>query len=247
MFSIFEDEDFIQFKISTDLRHVSTVMHQVRKFLHRCNVQEDNPLIPVLRELISNAIEHGNRNTETLSIIISVEHTGNAVFKIMVEDEGKGFDCKNAEIKAGSDPLRQNRGLELVKKLSEQIEFSDKGNCVTAWVKIPEDTEFMVSSQVSEDGKTWTVIQPTDDLTAGNAPKFRNVLVDLLTGECRYYRFDLAKVNDMDSVSLSIFIKFSNLLRDRHPDAQPEIVNAAPDIVNLFQMTRLNRIYRIVQ
>ncbi len=245
MFSIFEDEDFIQLKISTDMRHVKTLMHQVRKFLQRyCSVQDDNPLILILRELISNAIEHGNRNTENLSIMVSVEHTGNQIFKIIVEDEGKGFDYKNAEIKAG-EPVARNRGLGLVKAVSERIEFSGKGNSVSAWVKISRDPEFAVNSLISEDGKEWAVIHPADGVTAGNAPKFRNVLLDLLSRGCTHYRFDLADVDDMDSVSLSIFIKFSNLLRDRHPDAQLEIVNANPDIVNLMRMTRLNRVYRI--
>jgi len=246
MFNIFEEDDFIQFKISTDMRHISTVMQQVRKFLRRCNVQDDNPVL-ILKELISNAFEHGNRNAENSSIMISVEHTGNADFKIMVEDEGKGFDYKNAERKAESDPRTRNQGLELVRNLSERIEFSGRGNCVSVWVKISENTAFTVSSHVSEQGETWTVIQPAASLTAGNAPKFRNVLLDLLSRECRYYRFDLAKVEDMDSVSLSILIKFSNLLRDRHPEAQPEIVNASPDIVNLIRMTCLHRIYRVVQ
>ncbi|MGE0086881.1 MAG: ATP-binding protein [Desulfococcaceae bacterium] len=247
MFTIFQDDDFIRFKISTDMRHINPLIHEAQKFFARYKLEDDRPLILTLRELITNAIEHGNRNMENLSIAVSLEYIGNLCFKIIVEDEGKGFDHENFLTNLPDNPEQARKwGLGLVKDFSDRMEFSGKGNSVSVWIRMRTKTEFKVSSLPGMDGREWKIIRPTGDMTAENAPKFRNALLDIFGTGCKFYRLDFKNTEDIDAVSLSVFIKFSDLLRDKYPDAEMELINANPDIVNLMRITCLHRLCRIM-
>ncbi|MEZ4525992.1 MAG: ATP-binding protein [Desulfobacterales bacterium] len=248
MFTVFEDEDFIRFKINTDIRHVNPLIHQAQKFFARYKLEDDRPLVLSIRELLTNAIEHGNRNMENLSIAVSLEYIGNLCFQIRVEDEGKGFDHENFLKNLPDNPDQARKwGLGLVKDFSDRMEFNDKGSSVSAWIRMAARTEFKISSLTGSDGREWNVIRPTGNLHAENAEKLRNALVELFETESKCYRFDLENVEDIDAVSLRVLIKFSDLLRDRCPDAEMEIANANPDIANLMRISCRHRLCRIVQ
>jgi hypothetical protein len=48
---------------------------------------------------------------------------------------------------------------------------------------------------------------------------------------------------EIDSISLSLFVVFNNMLNKRGLQPELEVVNAERDISRLFHMTRLSRIY----
>ncbi len=90
----------------------------------------------VLRELISNAIDHGNRNAAESGVYIRLEYLGDSHFAVTVQDNGKGFDYQRvARGRLPEDPRKvRHRGYFLIRSLSDRIEFSEKGNHITVYV-----------------------------------------------------------------------------------------------------------------
>ncbi|MCP4645542.1 MAG: ATP-binding protein [bacterium] len=92
----------------------------------------------VLRELLNNALVHGNQGVAALRIRGSVVHTGPDTWEIAVEDQGMGFDHRRVDMRLPEDPRRvRNRGLVLVAALSEGVAFNEKGNRVVVRLRIP--------------------------------------------------------------------------------------------------------------
>ena len=90
-----------------------------------------NVLIAVT-EAVNNAIQHGNKETETLSINVSVsDNEKNVCFS--VKDEGQGFDFDNLPDPTGPENiLKENgRGIFLMRNLADKVEFTDEGTEVS--------------------------------------------------------------------------------------------------------------------
>jgi len=247
MFNIFKDEGFIQFKIFSDISFVNKIVSQVRIFIKQYGVSDDAGIILALRELLNNAIEHGNKKRMSLTVFASVENIGNMRFKIRVEDEGSGFDYKNIDLMLPDDPTQiRNRGLSLVNSFSDQLDFNDSGNCITAYISIHPETEYLVKPLEIEKGIQCMIIEPTGDIIAENAEKFRKVLLNTFKDSYFKYRFDLSLVKDIDSVGLSIFVIFSNMIREKYSNIDLEIINAGTDIKNLLRVTHLDEVYKVL-
>ena len=85
-----------------------------------------------LDESLSNAIRHGNRNDPTKKLEIEFDSSPDRVL-IRICDDGNGFKPE-----ALPDPtLEENlemtsgRGVMLIKAYMTQVEFNERGNCVT--------------------------------------------------------------------------------------------------------------------
>lgn len=241
MLHIFQDEDVAQFKLSSEMRTASSVVQNLRDYLKSHFVEDDRVPVLVLRELLSNAIKHGNRNVPERIVVASIERVGHMRFKIVVEDEGAGFDYRNMELDMPENPTRlRNRGLSLVNAFSDQIRFNEKGNRISVHVTARQETRFEVS-----DDPPKKVIRPVGNITAETAEGLRTLLLNLLNEGHSRFCFDFSHVEDIDSIALSIFVIFSNMVSEKFPDEKPELLNAHEDIVNLFRMTRLDQKYLI--
>lgn len=80
-------------------------------------------------------------------------------------------------------------------------------------------------------------------ISSEGADAFRNLLLDLLETPEAGIRFDFSDVREIDAVILGIFISFANTVAKECPGLRLEILHAGPDIVNLFQMARLDQRY----
>ncbi|KPA17954.1 Anti-sigma-factor antagonist [Candidatus Magnetomorum sp. HK-1] len=243
MFTFFQEDDYIKFKISSEVKMINKTIKEIRNYLNEYDVEEDGNIVLILRELINNAIEHGNNNNSELTISISISHLKDQRFKIVVEDEGKGFDYYSVNYRVSEDPTQiRNRGLSLVNSFSDEIDFNDIGNMITVYVTAKSETQF----QINYDGD-WTIVIPGGDITAEEAESFRSVMLKFLDEGRRKFRFDFSHVNDVDSIGLSLFVIFSNMAKKESDDVQLEIVRAKQEVIHLFQVTRLNRIYKIIE
>jgi len=243
MLTTFQDEDYIEFKFSSEIKMINKIIKEIRSFLETYEIEEDGNIILILRELINNSIEHGNKKDKALTVSAKVTHLADKRFKIVVEDEGDGFDYNSINYRMSEDPTQiRNRGLCLVNSFADEMEFNDFGNIITVYVTAHQSTQFHIKEM-----DDWTVVHPSGDITAEDADSFRYVMHDCLDKGKTQFRFDLSSVNDVDSIGLSLFVIFSNMAQQKSSDIQLEIVNANQDITNLFQMTRLNRIYKIIE
>ena len=243
MFNVTEGKESIRFKLSSEMKLVDRVVNETSSFLSQDAGGDLSGIKLVLRELLINAVEHGNRKVASLNVSCSVERIGESLYKIQIEDEGKGFDWKSVKLGVPDDPAKvRNRGLPLVNTLADYLEFNENGNAVTAHMMIPQETGYAVRES---DG--FSVILPSGDITAASSEKLRELLSGLLDSGMLKCRFDFSKVKDIDSVGLSALVVLSRILEERcEGKPELEIENAPEDIVRLFQMTMLDTIYKIL-
>ncbi len=245
MFNVNEGKDSIRFKLSSEMKLVDRAVSEAVSFLAQeqeagCDL---SGFKMVLRELLINAVEHGNRRIAALSVSCSVERVSGSLCKIKVEDEGQGFDWKAVSLSIPDDPKRlRSRGLPLVNALADSLEFNAAGNAVVAHVALPKETGYLV-----RESGGFTVIEPSGDITASSSDKLRELLAGLVDSGMLMCRFDLSKVRDIDSVGLSSLLVLSRMLQERAGGKpQLEIENAPDDIVRLFEMTMLDTIYTLL-
>ena len=136
------EESSISLRISSEKGLVEKALTSCKRFLKRHRVVQTEDITIVLRELADNAIRHGNQNDPDAIVSCSVVHLGGGRFKVVVEDEGPGFDYNAVRMSLPEDPRRlARRGYVLVKSLSERLEFNECGNCVTAYVVAGNDKQ----------------------------------------------------------------------------------------------------------
>lgn len=242
MFKIDEKSDSIGFKLSSEMKLVDNVIRESQRFLKQCGISEFSGFKLVVRELLNNAIEHGNYNIAERQVQCHIEHIADKRFKITVQDEGKGFDYDELVMTLPEDPRQiRNRGYALVNAFSDQIDFNEQGNHVSVYITFIEETLYNVMKK-----DDWQIIIPSGDLTAATADTFRIRLIEMLDKGHSRYRFDFKHVTDIDSVSLSVLIIFARTLSPKEERGGLEVINMNPDLQELFHMTRMDRLYSIV-
>lgn len=90
-----------------------------------------NNMLVAVGEAVKNAIELGNKNDVSKSVLLRVDKKEKEVV-FTVKDRGTGFDFNN--IPDPTDPANiekiTGRGIFLMKALADQVEFSDNGSKV---------------------------------------------------------------------------------------------------------------------
>lgn len=90
-----------------------------------------NNMLVAVGEAVKNAIELGNKNDVSKSVLLRVDKKDKEVV-FTVKDRGTGFDFNN--IPDPTDPANiekiTGRGIFLMKALADQVEFSDNGSKV---------------------------------------------------------------------------------------------------------------------
>jgi anti-anti-sigma factor len=243
MYKIDEDEKEIRFAVSSEMRLVDRVAHDALEFVGRNETGDSSNIKLTLRELLINAVEHGNRKIPARVVKCSLERLPKSLFRITVEDEGEGFDYKNIDLSLPSDPLRvRNRGLPLVYAASDVLEFGGTGNRITAYVSLIKETAYALSEESG-----WCVITPSGNITASTTDKLLEILRRLIDEKKHLFRFDLKNVRDIDSVGMSAMIVLSKILRKTQEKFELELTGACPDIGNLVEITGLDSLYKIVK
>ena len=137
----FAKEDNNSFKIIFSSRecYVNDAILLSKKYITRFDISEADKqkIETLLRELIMNAMVHGNANIEAKSICSSIEYCGWDLVKIIVLDEGEGFNYSRVNTTLPENyGISGNRGYGLINSLSSHLEFNDKGNRVTAYFNV---------------------------------------------------------------------------------------------------------------
>lgn len=120
-------------KISSKTDSLHLVEKFVDNFSANCNIEHDvygNLLIATL-EAANNAITHGNKLNEDKQVEITFEMDEDKIL-LTVEDEGSGFDYNNIPDPTSPENLENmsGRGVFLMTKLSDSIEFENNGSFV---------------------------------------------------------------------------------------------------------------------
>ena len=82
-------------------------------------------------EAVSNAIKHGNGNDKTKNVKLSLTLKENLI-KFIIKDEGPGFNFEDLPDPTVPENLEKpgGRGIFLMKHLSDEVSFKEKGRIV---------------------------------------------------------------------------------------------------------------------
>jgi serine/threonine-protein kinase RsbW len=113
-----------------NLRKVEKIIDEISSEFHIGEDLYGNILIASL-EAINNAIMHGNKLDETKNVTIAFNLEGQTLF-VKVDDEGNGFDYQHIPDPTAPENIENvnGRGIFLMEKLSDKINFSRNGATV---------------------------------------------------------------------------------------------------------------------
>lgn len=82
-------------------------------------------------EAVNNAIKHGNSNDKSKSVHLSLS-LKDSLIQFIIKDEGGGFDYENLPDPTSPENLEKigGRGIFLMKHLSDEVDFKEKGKIV---------------------------------------------------------------------------------------------------------------------
>jgi len=246
MYDVQVKNDVLFFKSSSRLCYVDRMVYECKSYLNNLDFEETSDIILIIRELLINAIEHGNENKLEKEITSRIEYIGRGRFKITVEDEGAGFEYNRLDLTFSKHKDEGRRcGFPLIYALADMIKFNEEGNKVTAYITVPVRIDFKIDIKENH-----ILITPSGDLTATSAEDFRTRLMELYDKGNRSFYFDLVNVEDIDSISLGIFFSFGKMLKTKAEQGgeeidPPVIENVETKLSNFFILTGLDQLYVI--
>jgi anti-sigma regulatory factor (Ser/Thr protein kinase) len=141
-----ESGDSLYLTVVSETERVPLILERVAQFARRLGVPEADGLLLVVRELLMNAIRHGNESIRARLALIRIARRGR-LFEIQVDDEGEGFDYESLELGLPEDPQSlAKRGLVLVHELSEELAF-ERGGCRVRAVVDPEGKRLVLDRE----------------------------------------------------------------------------------------------------
>lgn len=116
--------------LSENIRMIESFIDNAKERFHLDDDIYGNIMIAVT-EAVNNAIKHGNSNDKSKNVHLSLS-LEESLLKFIVKDEGPGFDYANLPDPTAPENIEKpgGRGIFLMKHLSDEVQFSDKGRVV---------------------------------------------------------------------------------------------------------------------
>jgi anti-anti-sigma factor len=176
-------------------------------------------------------------------VTCTLKRIGNGRYALAVGDEGPGIDpCRLAPARPDDASSERSRGMGIVHTYSDAVELTPDSTRITATVTLTRPTTF---ATVDQDDAT--VMTPSGDITAVVAEEFRRALLLWVEKSQTHLTLDLRNVNNIDSVSLSVLVVLGRMVKSKELTRRVRVVNAGRDVTNLFLLTRMNRLFEVVQ
>ena len=82
-------------------------------------------------EAVNNAIKHGNASDKSKNVSLSLS-LKESMIKFLIKDEGQGFDYEHLPDPTSPENIEKvgGRGIFLMKHLSDEVQFKEKGKIV---------------------------------------------------------------------------------------------------------------------
>jgi serine/threonine-protein kinase RsbW len=116
--------------LSENIRMIESFIDNAKERFHLDDDIYGNIMIAVT-EAVNNAIKHGNSNDRSKNVLLSL-NLEDSLIKFIVKDEGIGFDYNNLPDPTAPENIEKpgGRGIFLMKHLSDEVKFKDKGRVV---------------------------------------------------------------------------------------------------------------------
>ena len=121
------------YKIESDLKQVGLLSDKIITELEDLGIPRGiiHDINLALREILVNAIKHGSKMNSNLFVDV-IFNVYDDKIEIKIKDQGDGFDHQALPDPTTEENLNKlsGRGVFLVKKLMNEVEFSDGGSSV---------------------------------------------------------------------------------------------------------------------
>jgi anti-anti-sigma factor len=206
------------------------------------------PYTLCLREAVSNAIRHGNPFSPEDRVDLTVKTDCTAV-EYTISCPASRLAFHHALTRP--DPDRESgRGFAILRRYSLAIRLSPDGT--TLGLKLPlyeKNADDQPATAINpptmksvQQGSRLSLI-PQKDLTAESVPGLRQAIRDELADEIDAVDLNLEDVGVVDSSGIGLVIALHNSLQKR--GASLRVINASPDIEDLFKSMRLDRQFSV--
>jgi len=120
-------------ELNSSLDSISKVEKFIDEISANVNISSEiyGKILIATIEAVNNAIVHGNKLNSNKIVRVKIESEGNRL-KVIVEDEGPGFDFYNLPDPTTPQNIENisGRGVFLMRKLSDEINFFNNGSLV---------------------------------------------------------------------------------------------------------------------
>ena len=133
--AIVASAESLQLRFDSDITFVDYAVDIIDDLLSYHGIRDRTNLLIVCRELLKNAVVHGNRNDVGKAVTFRVERVGGGSYRVEAEDGGSG--CQQAALKAGvgeSCSEQRRGGFALIRAVAQRVDVD--GNRVTALVDL---------------------------------------------------------------------------------------------------------------
>lgn len=229
MFNVSRADQSIAFDLSAEMPLVDDVRAQCRDFLAEISDGLRNDVVRVVEKLLTHSIGEGNADQPAADLRCEVELAEEGTIKVLVQAQGEGSAAR----------YDANEGVfQDLEPLLDRYEVGDDGTSVVAYMASRAQPAIAVSR--IDDRQ---VFVPRGDLKAESAKELRQLLTHTLEEQSVRCRFDLANVEDIDAMNLSVLIGFLYAARKLSGTSYVEMVNVAPDLTNLFHAMRIDSFF----
>jgi serine/threonine-protein kinase RsbW len=126
------------FEIASEINNLRVVERAIDEISAELGVNAENygKILVCTMEAVNNAIIHGNKADKKKSVKIEILQ-GEEGLEICIEDQGPGFKPGDIPDPTSSENIENlsGRGVFLMSKLADKIEFNERGNRVTMTFK----------------------------------------------------------------------------------------------------------------
>ncbi len=132
-FEIHQTNTAINILFSSCLENIDAVCQVVTKYLlcRLCVLHRADYLFAVnlvVREALTNAVLHGNKNDLTKDVRFALKIVGDTSVHLEIEDQGKGFDWRKYQGCALPASTDHGRGISIMETYFTRYAYNEKGN-----------------------------------------------------------------------------------------------------------------------
>ena len=116
--------------MTENIRMIESFIDNAKDKFHLDDDIYGNIMIAVT-EAVNNAIKHGNQNNKKKNVHLSLS-LNDTLIKFTIKDEGEGFNYEHLPDPTSPENLEKpgGRGIFLMKHLSDEVLFKEKGSVV---------------------------------------------------------------------------------------------------------------------
>ena len=243
----------IRLKLESNLDVVEAAEMLARQAAAESRISEDeiDQLGIAVRECVVNAVSHGNGYSRDKSVYFSVS-TDATRLKIVIEDEGDGFDPDGVPDPTLGDNLLQTsgRGLLLMRSFVDELTIghtTDGGTEVVMVKELPvgdreqKEDDVSLLSNVREVGGV-SIIDLSGRITLGEGSEvLREAVRDVLSNGQKNILVNLGEVSYIDSSGLGTLV--SAYTTGATQGAKIKLVNVQKKVGDLLQITKLFTVF----